>query len=99
MSQEKKFDEGANNLLDVHIKALDENSKKVVEILEKLSQAKLSPKDKRALKRIKSEYNGVDKKLDSFLKVEDRPVMKKQKTVYLEDIEEVKKEEDDWFAF
>ena len=84
-SESENFDTGANSLLDAHIKALDENSKKVVEILERLSKAKLSLKDTRALKRIKSEYNGVDKKLDTFLQSED--------------IEEPKKEEDDWFAF
>lgn len=99
MSQEKKFNEGANNLLDVHIKALDENSKKVVEILERLSKEKLSVKDKRALKRIKSEYNGVDKKLNSFIKTENKPVKRSNKKVYLEEVEKVDKEEDDWFAF
>ena len=93
-SESENFDMGANSLLDVHIKALDENSKKVVEILERLSKAKLSPKDTRALKRIKSEYSGVDRKLNSFLNSES----KTGKKIYIED-EEPKKEEDDWFAF
>ena len=110
MSQNPSLDSGANNLLDAHINALDENSKRVVEILERLSEVELNPKDRRALKRIKSEYKGIDKRLDSFLKEDSKitknlvksenKAKKRRGKVYLEDLEAQEvKEESDWFEF
>lgn len=91
MQKEPSLDTGANNLLDAHINALGENSKKVVEILERLSEAKLTSKDKRALKRIKSELKNIDKRFDSL----DTKELNYTGYQEVKDIEE----EEDWFAF
>lgn len=57
---------GFNNLLSVHTKALEDNSKSIIEILELLSEKGLSSKDKRALTKISKELKGIDKRLDSL---------------------------------
>jgi len=84
-----KLDKGAGSLLGVHINALEENSKKVVEILERLSTVDLGLKEKRVLKRIKSELKGIDRRIDSI----DRELSKQ------DEVKDVKKDEEDWFAF
>ena len=83
---------GFECLLNVHTNALKENSEKVVEILERLSEVKLDPKSKRALKRIKSELRSVDKRLDS---------LDKDNYIDLEKTKKIKKveEEENWFEF
>ena len=57
---------GFENLLEVHTKALEENSESIVEILQLLSNAKLNVSQKNSLKKIKSELKGIDKKIDSM---------------------------------
>ena len=59
-------DKGFENLLGVHLEALEDNSKSVVEILELLANKKLPPRYKNSLKKIKSELKGIDKKIDSL---------------------------------
>ena len=90
--QDEKFNKGAQGLLGVHVGALEENSKKVVEILERLSKNKLSLKDKKALKRIKSELKNIDKRIDAL-------DSSKYFENYQEDNVEIEDEGDDWFAF
>lgn len=89
MGNSKSTEKGFENLLEAHTHALEKNSEKVVEILERLSTVKLDPKMQRTLKRIKSELKGIDNKLDTLGRDVDTPKIKKIK----------KKEEDDWFEF
>ena len=55
--EEKKraADKGFEQLLGVHLNALEENSQSVVEILQILSEKKLSAKDRNSLKKISRE--------------------------------------------
>jgi hypothetical protein len=62
----KSAGKGFEKLLGVHTRALEDNSKSVVEILELLSQKQLSVKDKNVLKKINRELKGIDKVLDSL---------------------------------
>jgi hypothetical protein len=80
----KAAEKGFENLLGVHMYALEENSQSLVEILELLKDRELSAKDKNALKKIGREIKAVDKKIDSLGKA---PSIK------------VEKEEEDWFPF
>ena len=57
---------GFDNLLEVHTRALEENSKSVVEILELLSDKQLSIKDRKNLNKIKREIKNIDSALDSL---------------------------------
>lgn len=92
MPQDSSINAGADNLLDAHINALGENSKRVVEILERLSEYKLSVKDKKSLKRIKTELKNIDKRFDS-LDTKESTYIRHQKEI------ENTEEEEDWFAF
>ena len=69
-SKKLSADEGLTALLGVHTKALEENSQSVVEILELLSLKTLTPRDKNALKKIKKELKGIDKRLDNLGNIE-----------------------------
>ena len=84
--EEKKraADKGFEQLLGVHLNALEENSQSVVEILQILSEKKLSAKDRNSLKKISRELKSVDKKIDNLGKTPK--------------LQENKKEED-WFEF
>ena len=53
-----------NKLIGVHTRALEENSKSLVEILELLSEKELNKKNLSQLKEIKKEIKSIDKKLD-----------------------------------
>lgn len=66
MSANKKSNKGMEDLLDVHTKALENNSKSLVEILELLSHRDLQLKDKEALKKVKRELKVIDRKVDSL---------------------------------
>ena len=55
---------GFENLIGVHTKALEENSKGLVEILEILSEKSLDKKSLSQIKKIKKELRGIDKRLD-----------------------------------
>ena len=57
---------GFDNLLEVHTRALEENSKSVVEILELLSDKQLSIKDRKNLNKIKRELKNIDTTIDSL---------------------------------
>lgn len=59
-------DKGFEQLLGVHMAALEENSHSVVEILQILSEKELSAQDKNSLKKISRELKSVDKKIDSL---------------------------------
>lgn len=80
----KAAEKGFENLLGVHMYALEENSQSVVEILELLKEKQLSLKDKNSLKKISRELKAVDKKIDSLGKA---PKTQKEN------------KEDDWFPF
>ena len=82
--KKKAIDKGFENLMGVHLNALEENSQSVVEILQLLAEKKLSAKDKSSLKKISRELKSVDKKIDSLGKA---PKIREEK------------EEDDWFQF
>ena len=105
MENSKKYvdstEAGFKNLLDVHTHALEENSEKVIEILERLKESKLDEKNKRALKRIKSELRGIDRKIDTLGRAEEvktpKPRLSKEKRKKIE--EKKKIEGDDWFVF
>ena len=66
MQKESKSNKGMEKLLGVHTKALENNSKSIIEILELLSSKDLSVADKKALKKIKREISSIDKSLDSL---------------------------------
>lgn len=66
MRKESKTNKGMENLLNVHTKALEDNSESIVEILELLTSKDLSVKDKSTLKKIRKELKGIDKTLDSL---------------------------------
>lgn len=83
-AKKNSANKGFEQLLGVHVKALEENSQSVVEILQILSEKKLSAKDKNSLKKISRELKSVDKKIDNLGKVPK--------------VEEEEKEED-WFEF
>ena len=57
---------GFDNLLEVHTRALEENSKSVIEILELLSDKQLSIKDRKNLNKIKRELKNIDTTIDSL---------------------------------
>ena len=79
----KAADKGFEQLLGVHVHALEENSQSVIEILQLLSKKKLSEKDKSSLKKISRELKSVDKKID---KLGNTPKLEEEK-------------EDNWFEF
>lgn len=81
--KKKAANKGFEQLLGVHLNALEENSQSVVEILQILAEKKLSAKDKSSLKKISRELKSVDKKIDSLGKV---PKVQEEK-------------EDNWFEF
>ena len=85
LSKEKRqsANKGFEQLLGVHLNALEENSQSVIKILEILSEKQLSAQDKDSLKKISRELKAVDKKMDSFGKASK--------------VQE--KKEDDWFEF
>ena len=58
------FNDSFNKLIGVHTRALEENSKSLVEILELLSEKELNKKNLSQLKEIKKEIKSIDKKLD-----------------------------------
>ena len=62
----KKSSKGFEDLLEVHTKALENNSKSVIEILEVLSKRNLQIKDREALKRINKEIKALDRRVDSL---------------------------------
>lgn len=66
LQKESKSNKGMEKLLGVHTKALENNSKSIIEILELLSSKDLSVADKKALKKIKREISSIDKSLDSL---------------------------------
>ena len=66
MQRESKANKGMEQLLNVHTKALEDNSESIVEILELLASKDLSQKDKNTLKKIRRELKGIDKTLDSL---------------------------------
>ena len=87
MSWNKKkqaADKGFEQLLGVHMAALEENSQSVVEILQLLSEKQLSAKDKNSLKKISRELKSVDKRLDNLGKA---PKLQEEK------------ESENWFEF
>ena len=59
-------DKGFDNLIGVHTKALEENSKSLIELLQIISKKKLSHSQKSQLKNIKKELNSIDKRLDNL---------------------------------
>ena len=81
--RQQAANKGFEQLLGVHLNALDENSQSVVEILQILSEKQLSAKDKSALKKISRELKSVDKRIDSLGKA---PKIQEEK-------------EDNWFEF
>ena len=82
-AKKNSANKGFEQLLGVHVKALEENSQSVVEILQILSEKKLSAKDKNSLKKISRELKSVDKKIDNLGKA---PKVEEEK-------------EEDWFEF
>ena len=82
-AKKNSANKGFEQLLGVHLDALEENSQSVVEILQILSEKKLSAKDKSSLKKISRELKSVDKKIDKLGKPQA--------------VEEEK--EGDWFEF
>ena len=74
---------GFEQLLGVHMNALEENSQSVVEILQILSEKNLSVKDKNSLKKISKELKSVDRRIDKLGKA---PKVEEEK-------------EDNWFEF
>ena len=88
MANSKSTEKGFENLLEVHTHALEQNSEKVVEILERLSKVKLDLKTQRVLKRIKSEIKDIDSRLDKLdrAKVEDIPSLRISKNKKEEDL-------------
>lgn len=66
LSQYNQGGSDFDSLLNVHTKALEENSKSVVEILELLAEKNLSFTDKKKLKRIKNDLKTLDNKVDSL---------------------------------
>lgn len=81
--KKKAANKGFEQLLGVHLNALEENSQSVVEILQILAEKKLSAKDRSSLKKISRELKSVDKKIDSLGKA---PKVQEEK-------------EDNWFEF
>ena len=82
-AKKNSANKGFEQLLGVHLNALEENSQSVVEILQILSEKKLSAKDKNSLKKISRELKSVDKKIDNLGKA---PKVEEEK-------------EEDWFEF
>ena len=82
--KKKAVSKGFEQLMGVHMSALEENSQSVVEILQILSEKRLSAKDKNSLKKISRELKSVDKKIDNLGRA---PKLQE------------KKEEDNWFEF
>jgi hypothetical protein len=82
-AKKNSANKGFEQLLGVHLNALEENSQSLVEILQILSEKKLSAKDKSSLKKISRELKSVDKKIDNLGKA---PKIEEEK-------------EGDWFEF
>lgn len=87
LSKDKRraADKGFEQLLGVHLNALEENSQSLVEILQVLSEKKLSAKDKNSLKKISRELKAVDRRIDNIDKAPK--------------VQEEKEEGGDWFEF
>ena len=66
----KSANDGFNSLIGVHTRALEENSKSLVEILEILSERNLDKKNLSQLKKIKKEIRDIDKRIDRLGKEE-----------------------------
>ena len=60
----KSINDGFNNLIDVHTRALEENSERIIEALELLKDKKLTESDKKALSKIKSNLKRLNKDID-----------------------------------
>ena len=63
---EIKQEKGFEALFEAHAKALENNSKSVVEILKILASKNLASKDKEKLRGIKRELGALDMKIDSL---------------------------------
>ena len=58
--------DGFDSLVAVHTSALQENSREILEMLEILSEKKLSPRDLKTLKYIKRELKDLDDEIDKI---------------------------------
>ena len=83
--RKKTVNKGFEQLLGVHMDALEENSQAVVEILELLKKKKLSVRDRNSLKKVSRELRAVDKRIDNIDKAPK--------------VQEEKEEENEWFNF
>mgnify|MGYP003302072434 CR=1 FL=1 len=68
MNKKQNNCKGFEALLGVHVQALEDNSRSVVDILEEISHKNtpLSETEKNALKKIKGKLKTLDKKVDSL---------------------------------
>lgn len=57
---------GFDGLINVHTHALEENSKEIANMLESLSEKKLSKQELRTLDFIKKELRRLDKEIDNL---------------------------------
>ena len=57
---------GFDGLINVHTYALEENSKEIANMLESLSEKKLSKQELRTLDFIKKELRRLDKEIDNL---------------------------------
>lgn len=64
--QKKSRSKGFEKLLNVHTKALEDNSESIVEILEILSKKLLSAVDKNSINKIRKDIKSIDSKIDSL---------------------------------
>lgn len=69
---QKSANKGFEVMLGSHTKALEDNSKSLVEILEVLSEKNLSLKNKESLKKITRELKSIDRKVDSLGMLEEQ---------------------------
>ena len=100
----QKAEVGLGKIVGAHEKALEQNSKEVVEILERLTKTFLNESHKKDIKKIKAEIKDMDRKLDcidalnnfknSAIILEDNKQEEQSKEL-LED-EDIEME-DDWF--
>lgn len=56
--------DGFNKLIDAHTQALENNSLKIVQALEALSDKELKPSEREALYKVKENLKKIDKGLD-----------------------------------
>lgn len=59
-------DKGFDSLINVHTKALEDNSKSLIELLQIISEKELSEREKNQLKAIKKDLNSIDKRIDNL---------------------------------